>query len=184
MPVLRHRFSRAHRVGWQHRRARSRGDPARHSGRRARMAERRAPGALPKLQCDLPARRVAAGAELPVLRLGATRCVCRDQGGVSPGKRAAVQDFRTGRARRHPRVVRATVAGAVGIEASRAHRHRRRRLPAVLDVRCAGRSRMDRGGGALLPRKRNGDGQRTAAYASGATHPLGAGGRARRAFLR
>ena len=126
----------------------------------------------------------AAGAELRVLRLGAARPVRGDQARVPARERAAVRGQRGKRARSHPAVVRQAVARAQCAQAPRADRHGEGHLPAVLDVRRAGRRAVDRGGRPLLLHDRDLHRGRADAHAAGAARALGAGGRAPVAFLR
>ena len=88
------------------------------------------------------------------------------------------------RARRDPRLVRQAVARAVRAQAPRAHRHRPRRLPSVLDLRCARRCRVDGRGRPLLLHDGNLRRERPDADAAGAARALGTRGRTAVAFLR
>ena len=157
LPVLRHRVAGASspRDG-RDRRARSRRGAARRSPT-TRAAGRRtsAQVKLPELQRDLGARSRAPGAELRVLRLGAARPVRGDEARVPAGERAAVHgDRRAAGARR------ASARGTASCGLRRSALKRRaltdtvqRRLPAVLDVRRAGRRALDRRGRPLLLRR-------------------------------
>ena len=157
LPVLRHRVAgdaadARRRDG--RRRARPRCRAARHPRREARLAGGEGLRQVPELPGDFGVRSGARRAALRVLRLVAARAVRAGQGRVQPGVAAAVCGQRVAGARARARVVRPAMARAEQPEEARAHRHRSRALPAVLDLRRAGARQVDRRGGPLLLRER------------------------------
>ena len=136
----------------QSRRARSGEGAARAAGRGARMADRAAQRAVPVVPRGHGVRSGARRPELRVLRLAGARRLPGDQGADPSAGRAAVQDRREPRARRHPALVAQPVVRARTTGDRRARRHHPQPLHSVLDLRRAGALPVDGRGRPLLHR--------------------------------
>ena len=138
--------------------------------------------AATRSRCSIPRgrRRTASSA--------ARRSSCRTQETKPAFRPESVLPFKVSRGRGARRAsARGTASCGSRRHALKKHgadRHGARRLPAVLDIRCARRRRMDRRGRPLLLHDRNLRRGRPHADAPGAARALGAGGRARAALLR
>ena len=153
--------------------------------KRARLADRDALREVPELPGDLRLQARTRRADLRLLRLARARSLRRNQGADPPGERAAVQDQSGRGARKSARLVSQPLVCAEPFQEPRLHRHHPRALPALLDLRRAGRRAMDRRGRLLLLHDR--DLPRLEGKQSdppGAARPLGIRERRARSFLR
>ncbi len=173
--ALRHGIAGAGRCRRSGRRARPRRRAGGACRRAAGLGRAEAQRPLPELSRGVRARCLAAGPALRVLR-GSSAPRVHGRGARVPSRqRAAVRRRHRRRARAYPPLVRRAVVRALGFAPQGADRHRARRLPAVLDFRCARRRALDRRGRTLLLRNRNAAPRRPSARGAGAQGALDAG---------